>query len=161
MFAFPLKKFKCDFAEKKLLRSLHSQRSSGEEEMSLSSLESIDQKKEIRVREAMIMCFLCKRKKRPSQVINTGTHATGITSKQHDYNKKSCKFSVDLRMNGEQTKVVKTRLLIKAIHDITDILNLHHQKIYYHINEFVELNRIAETFVKKVQKSNLKKDHSF
>lgn len=101
------------------------------------------------------MCFLCKRKKTMAEVDAVG----GIMNNKS--NRKGGKFSVDLGQSDGAGKLVKTSHLVKAVHDVTDILNLHHKKIYYHINEFYRLNEIAKDYVCRVEQNNLKKDHSF
>jgi hypothetical protein len=68
-------------------------------------------------RNAMIMFFLCKKKKDKNQI--------GL-----DKNKqKNVKFSFNLDKNMGNTKI-RTKFLIQALHDISDIFGAHHEKIF-------------------------------
>lgn len=115
LFCIPLK---C-LTQAKLKREdfLKKKNSEDEEVISISSLASLDEEKEMKSRNAMIMFFLCKRKKDKNQI--------GL-----DKNKqKNVKFSFNLDKNMGNTKI-RTKFLIQALHDISDIFGAHHEKIF-------------------------------
>lgn len=62
-------------------------------------------------------------------------------------------------MEGHESRI-RTEFLIKAMHDIADIFNSHHEKIYYHVNEFWEFAQLAENFVNDIHDPRIKRSFS-
>lgn len=84
--------------------------------VSLSSLASMDDTKEMISQNAMIMFFLCKKKKGKNQLADIGKQ-------------RASKFSFNINAKKNFTKI-RTRFLIQALHDIADIFGAHHEKIF-------------------------------
>ena len=67
-------------------------------------------------------------------------------------------FSIEL--NKKNSDFVKTRPLVKVIENVTDVMNLYRDKIYYSINEFMSLSMITKDFVSNINDFRLKREHS-
>ena len=91
----------------------------------------------------MIMCFLCRKRK-----LKRKRKLNDIESEIYKY-----------AFTGKDNKI-KTEFLIKAMHDIADIFNSHHEKIYYHMNEFLELSSLAIDFVDNINNPKAKRSFS-
>lgn len=142
-FAIPLKSLsassmtKCSFDR-------HLENPDNSLELSISSLDSYQEEKPMRVKQAMIMLFLCKKRKMSKQ------------KKFLDLATGKYKFSVQWR-DTEIDKRIQTETLIKMLHDIKDIYNSHHEKIYYHINEFAQFSSLAKQFVENMEDPTVKR----
>jgi hypothetical protein len=116
-------------------------------ELSISSLESFDEEKRMKVKKAMILLFLCRKRKTSKQ------------KKFFDLSTGKYRFSVQWR-DTEVDKRIKTDTLIKMMHDIRDIFNSHNEKIYYHVNDFYQFSKLANVFVKRINESGVKRSIS-
>lgn len=115
LFCVPLK----SLTQMRLNREIFFKKKNKDEEdaISISSLASLDEDKLIKSRSAMIMFFLCKKKKNTKDV-NFGKSRP-----------KYSKFSIKLDEAHTDNKI-RTKFLIQALHDIADIFGAHHEKIY-------------------------------
>jgi hypothetical protein len=83
--------------------------------ISISSLASLEEDKIALSKHAMVMFFLCKKKKQ---------------NKNFDKNKsRKSMFGFNLDSDPNGTKI-RTKFLIQALHDVSDIFGAHHEKIF-------------------------------
>lgn len=136
-FAIPLKKINDKYMGKQKF-DLTQDKNDEDLELSISSIDSFDQEKQMSVRQAMIMLYFCKRRKRSKQ------------KKYLDLGSGKYKFSVQWR-DAEIDKRINLESLIKMIHDIRDIFNSHNEKIYYHVNDFVQFSSMAKLFAQRME----------
>jgi hypothetical protein len=133
-FVIPLRKISNEYLGQVAFDQSHN-KNDANLELSISSLESYGQEKEMHVKQAMIMLFLCKKRRKSRQ--------KNIDSETGKY-----KFSVQWK-DTEIEKRIKTEMLIKMLHDIRDIFNSHNEKIYYHMNDFIQFSNLAKMFVER------------
>ena len=84
--------------------------------ISISSLLSLDEVKPMKSHQAMIMLFLCKKRK----------DKKGINLKRAGLSKS--KFSINL--SNQENNRIRSKFLIQALHDTADIFGAHHEKIF-------------------------------
>ena len=88
-----------------------------DEEISISSLASLDDEILVQSKHAMVMMFLCKKR----------SNRRGSVFEKSKI--KQSKFSINLSNSDSDTKI-RTKFLIQALHDIADIFGAHHEKIF-------------------------------
>lgn len=91
----------------------------------------------------MLMVFFSKKK-----VDEVGEEATKKTK---------ARFAINI----DEGKAMRTKKIIQAVEDITEVIGIHKDLLYYHVNEFYTLTDTARNFAEKYNLGSLKKDHSF
>ncbi|CAI2382878.1 unnamed protein product [Moneuplotes crassus] len=143
LFAIPLKSISKDLMNKNQFDMTHDKNDQNLE-LSISSIDSFDEEKQMDIKSAMILLFLCKKRKRSKQ------------KKYLDMATGKYKFSFQWR-ETEIDKRIKTETLIKLLHDIRDIFNSHNDKVYYHMNDFIQFNELSHFFAQRMENPKIKR----
>jgi hypothetical protein len=125
--------------------------------MSLSSLLSLEEKRELIVNQAMIICISCKK-------LNEEELSERFGSKERFGNKESKTmsasglnhFKIQIKLD-QSSEFLRTRSIIQALNMLNDSMNLMKTKIYYNMSEYVTISSIINDYKEGVKTKELKR----
>lgn len=129
-----------------------------EEEISISSIASMDEDRKAKVNNAMMMVFYCSRKSFEQMSDDEEEREKEEKRKKEEMGRKKYKFSSHIVEGGN---VMKKKYIVQACQDISEIISINKDILYYHINEFVRLQERARDFAALIKQGAMKKGHSF